>query len=236
MRLPRSIQLHQHSGFVHQFWRCHNREYYLKLPSMKILYLQAVKESLKTHNKKNSLKIYAYTCMDNHFHNLLHYNQGSPELSAFLRQSHSLFGIRYNRRHRRSGKVAEGRPKTSLIENVEHLIRVHFYIEANPLRSGKCNLKQLRHYQYSSYRFYAYGVRDEFTELLTVPEWYWALGETERQRQHRYRSLFREYLGKALDRSEFFSPFIGNTLWRLRSLQKVIQILELAAQVKKVPG
>lgn len=236
MRLPRSLQLHQLDGFVHQFWRCHNREHYLKPPQIKSLYLQSLKEALKTHNKDNSLKIHAYTCMDNHFHNLLNYTQGSSKLSAFLRQSHALFGLRYNRQHKRSGKVAEGRPKTSLIENTEHLMKVHFYIEANPIRAGKCSLKQLKHYQHSSYRFYAYGIKNELTELLTTPEWYEELGPTQQVRQHRYRSLFREYLNRALDRSEFFAPFIGTALWRLRTLQKVIQMVELRAQLRESPS
>lgn len=236
MRLARSLQLHSLDGVVHQFWRCHNREHYLKAPKIKALYFQTIKEALKSHNKEESLRIQAYTCMDNHFHNLIHYRQGSPKLSAFLRQSHSLFGARYNRRYNRSGKVAESRPKTSLIENTEHVMRVHFYIEANPIRAGKSTLKQLRSYKYSSYRFYAYGIKDEFTLILTVPDWYLELGSSPRERQHRYRSLFLEYLGKALDRTEFFAPFIGSALWRLRSVQTVIRRREQVGRVKDSPS
>ncbi len=236
MRIPRSIQLFEPQGLLHQFWRCHNKEFYLKRPEMKSLYLQSIKQALKTHNKDNSLKIHAYTCMTNHFHSLMNYLDGSPNLSNFFRQAHSLFGARYNRLHDRSGKVAEGRPKTSLIENIEHQMRVHFYIEANPIRAGLCSEKQLRGYKHSSYRFYAWGISDEFTEILTIPEWYLALGKTARERQSRYRTLFQEYLGKPMGREEFFAPLIGSSLWKLQIGQKIIILVKLGDEKEKPPG
>lgn len=224
MRIPRSIQLFSPQGFVHQFWRCHNKEFYLTAARIKSLYLSCIKRALKTHNKEGSLKIFAYTVMDNHFHNLMDYQSGSGKLSAFLRQAHSLFGAAFNRWHNRSGKVAEGRPKTSLIENIEHLIRVHFYIEANPVRAGRCTLNQLRFYKHSSYRFYAYGIEDEFTQILTIPDWYRQLGATSRQRQYRYRALFQEYLGTDANGFELLAPFIGSPTWVLTSATRVREL------------
>lgn len=226
MRIPRSIQLFSTSGLIHQFWRCHNKEFYLQSAAMKSLYLRSLKDALKTHNKDNSLKIQAFTVMDNHFHNLMDFSDGSKKLSDFFRQAHSLFGVRYNKRHQRSGKVAEGRPKTSLIENVEHQMRVHFYIEANPIRAGKFTEKQLRAYKYSSYRYYAFGIKDEFSEILTIPEWYKELGSTLLQRQHRYRTLFLQYLYKTMNTSEFFAPFIGSNLWVFKIRLKVVTLMK----------
>ncbi|MGE3975598.1 MAG: transposase [Bdellovibrionales bacterium] len=197
---------------------------------MKSLYLQSLKDALKTHNKESALEIHAYTCMDNHFHNLMNYLKESSKLSSFLRQAHALFGSRYNRIHKRSGKVAEGRPKTSLIENTDHQMRVHFYIEANPLRAGKCTEKQLRAYKYSSYRFYAYGIEDEFTDILTIPDWYIALGSTPQERQAKYRNLFQEYL-KDTNFTNFFAPFIGSPIWVLKTQQTVIEQVKEAALI-----
>jgi putative transposase len=226
MRIPRSIQLFFRRGIVHQFWRCHNKEFYLNAGKIKSLYLTCVKRALDTHNEDGSLKIYAYTVMDNHFHNLMDYQDGSGKLSAFLRQAHSLFGAAYNRSHKRSGKVAEGRPKTSLIENIEHLMRVHFYIEANPIRAAKCTLKQLRFYKYSSYRFYAYGIKDEFTSILTTPDWYRQLGTTLRERQYRYRALFQEHLGKLQQGFKILVPFIGSDIWQITSKEEVRRLIK----------
>ena len=225
MRIPRSLQLFSTRGFIHQFWRCHNKEFYLLKSSIKALYLQCVQRALKSHNKDGSLQIFAYTVMDNHFHSLMNYRDGSSKFSRFLRQAHGLFGAKFNKLNKRSGKVAEGRPKTSLIENIEHLMRVHFYIEANPVRAGKCSVNLLRCYKFSSYRYYAYGIKDEFTSILTVPEWYRKLGRTARLRQSRYRTLFLDYLRKPTEKVEMFSAFIGSTLWRLSALKLLSEAL-----------
>lgn len=235
MRIPRSLQLFNSQGFVHQFWRCHNKEFYLGAAKIKSLYLNCIKRALKSHNKDGSLKIYAFTVMDNHFHNLMDYQSGSEKLSAFLRQAHSLFGATFNRWHKRSGKVAEGRPKTSLIENIEHLMRVHFYIEANPIRAARCTINQLRFYKHSSYRFYAYGIQDEFTEILSVPEWYKQLGKTRFQRQHRYRALFQEYLSSLQQGLKILAPFIGTQSWEIESLTNLKERISLGIDSALVP-
>ena len=70
-------------------------------------------------------------------------------------------------------------------------MKVHFYIEANPLRANLCKLENLHLYEFSSYRLYAYGIRDVFTDHLAEPEWYQKLGSTPAERQLRY--LTTEY-------------------------------------------
>ena len=87
--------------------------------------------------------------MNNHFHQATSYTNGSSNLSRYMQYAHSLFGARYNRRHRRSGKVAESRPKTPLIQNTTDEMRVHFYVEPNPIRAGFRNLENLKNYIYS---------------------------------------------------------------------------------------
>jgi hypothetical protein len=112
--------------------------------------------------------------------------------------------------------VAEGRPKTPRVQNDYHAMRLHFYIEANPLRAGFRTLENLKHYKYSSYGFYAYGIRTAFTYRLTIPAWYLELGKTPFARQKKYRKLFAEYLKKDEDlkKGTFLNRAIGDTLWR----------------------
>src|SRR5690606_18678822 len=137
-------------------------------------------ESFKKHKH---VQIHSYCVMDNHYHQSTRYEDTSESLSNHMRYAHSLFGSRYNRLHKRSGKVAEARPKTSLIENEEHEMRVHFYIEANPIRANMCAPENLKNYKYNTFKFYAYGIRDEHTSLLTIPQWYLDLGKTAQERQ-----------------------------------------------------
>lgn len=234
MRIPRSLQLAEPNGFVHKFWRCHNREHYLSSDSIKELYLNCAKEALEKDSIHEHIKIHAYCAMDNHFHKIIQFLDSSAWLSSFMRRSHSQFGRLYNNIKNRSGKVAEGRPKTPLIQNYDHLIEVHFYVEANPVRARKMTVENLKHYRYSSYRFYAFGIRDKFTELLTIPEWYLALGKTSRDRQRKHRKLFYAYLKeKGINQlNGFLDYFIGSQLWILDQRNRV-QVKMIDAKTNK---
>lgn len=228
MRLSRSLQLVLPDGFVHKFWRCHNREYYLTDP-IKSLYMACTKEALEKEGE--FIKIHSFCVMDNHVHQVLHYSQSSQKLSSFMRRAHSLFGRLYNNLCQRSGKVAEGRPKTPLIQDEDHLMQVHFYVEANPVRAKKIPVEKLKQYKFSSYRYYAFGVRDKYTELLTAPQWYLALGKTAKQRQEKYRRLFAQYLeSKGIEPHGFLGAFIGALLWVSHQEERVLEGMKKRTQ------
>lgn len=222
MRPSRFEILHYDSAPVHMFLRCHNKEMYLEDSNIKKLYMSVFKDSLKINSTyKDKLSLNAFCIMDNHFHHLIEYRDGSHNLSKFMRRCNGVFGQRYNRLHHRSGKVAESRPKTSLIENIDNTMRVHMYIEANPIRAGKCSLKQLKQYKYCSFAFYAYGIKNEFTEILTIPDWYIALGENPIQRQIKYRQLFEEYLKESeLIKIDLMANFIGSKIWIINEIKR----------------
>lgn len=96
-------------------------------------------------------------------------------------------------------------------------MRVHFYIEANPIRAGLFKFENLKLFKYSSFRFYAHGITDELTQLLEIPTWYDELGRTPKERQLRYRKLFRKYLDDTgeskTDRELYKRVFIGSFVW-----------------------
>lgn len=214
MRIPRVSFLPQSGGLVHKFWRAHNREFLLKSDAIKVLYLKKLFAALKHSSVKSEVEIHAYCIMSNHAHVLARYRSVSEMLSTFMRIAHSHFGQTFNRLHKRQGAVAYDRPKTPLVqESLWNIMRVHFYIEANPLRAGM--VKNLKLYQFSSFAFYAWGVKSEFSSSLTVPAWYLGLGRTNEVRQSRYRSLFQQYLSEIVLKIPGFTKtrFIGDTLW-----------------------
>jgi len=237
MRLSRSIQLHPESASTHLFWRAHNKEFYLNDPSIKKLYLDCCKWASKKINRKQSLvEIHSYCLMSNHVHLNTTYKQSSSHLSEWMRNCHGRFGATYNRIHKRSGKVAESRPKTSLIQDTTYEMRVHFYIEANPIRAGICKLENLHLFRYSSYGYYAFGMRDECTHLLTPPHWYLALGTTNRERQVKYRRLFADYLQASKQTTQnFLNLLVGSQTWQIEMAQKIRQIL-MGLEKKSVPS
>lgn len=225
MRIKRSLLLWPLSSTVHLYWRCHNREFYLQDTDIKSLYMNSVERALKYKNQGDHCKIHAFCAMGNHFHQSTSYSNGSQNLSNFMRYANSVFGASYNRTKKRSGKVAEGRPKTPLIQDRSHEMMVHFYIEANPIRAGFRKSENLGSYIYSSYGFYAFGKKTRFTHLLTVPQWYLELGKTPIERQRKYRRLFAAYIERELkNQLNFLKNFIGDLHWidQMNFLVKIV--------------
>ncbi len=214
MRLPRQLLLPTDSGFAHKIWRAHNKEYLLHDERVKKDYLTCLFNSLSHRSVNNTVKIHAYCIMSNHVHELTSYTNTSESLSTHMRLSHSKFGMIFNKKNNRQGPVAYDRPKTPFIEpNDLHLMRVHFYIESNPLRAGI--VRNLKLFRYSSFKFYAYGITDEFTSQLEIPEWYKNLGDSNEIRQRNYRRLFYQYLKELRERDPRFTRlrFIGDESW-----------------------
>lgn len=232
MRTSRSLQLYLEQGTVHLYWRCHNKEFYLSSDVFKVIYLRSIRQAMAVRGHKASIGMHSFCLMDNHFHQSITYKKDSISLSKYMQYTNSLFGSSYNKIKQRSGRVIEDRPKTSLIQNENHEMRVHFYIEANPIRARKCKIEQLREYKFSSYRFYAFGIQDEFSSLITVPDWYKNLGRTPFQRQRKYRKLFLKYLEPNWIKEielKIYSLYCGNESWAKLQLDQLNCRLRLKA-------
>ena len=216
MRPTRSQILSQNGGMVHKYWRCHNKKHLLRPTAMKELYLESTIFGLKHKSADGQVKIHAYCVMDNHSHQQLSYKGKSTYFSNFMRVAHSVFGRKFNDINECSGKVANERPHTPLIKpSEEQYMRVHFYIEANPVRAGICKLSLLKFNRFSSYRFYAHGIKDKFSAELEIPKWYLALGKTDAKRQEIYRRLFKKYLEiERIRPGNYKGRFIGDATWK----------------------
>ena len=225
MRPSRLSILSQPFGNVHLFWRCHNREYLLDRPGAKKLFFQSLILGLKHRSSDDSVKLHSFCLMSNHVHQQMSYSNGANKLSHFMRVAHGIFGRLFNNAFKRSGKVANERPKTSLIGDEISQMRVHFYIEANPIRAGMTKVEKLRFFFWNSYRYYAFGVEDEFTKNLTQPDWYRRLGNNPLERQRIYRKLFLSYLKRSTDKwPQFIARYIGPASW-INSQESILKSL-----------
>ncbi len=193
----------------------------MKDSTTKDLYFKCTEYGLGHRSVAGNIKLTSFCLMNNHSHMGIEYENSSMYLSNFMRISHARFGYAFNKINGTSGKVANDRPKTPLIENSDHCMRVHFYIEANPIRANILKLEQLHLSQYSSYGFYAYGKKSKWSHLLTIPQWYLELGKTPKERQAKYRKLFREYLMLEAKSDYISKPFIGTFRWVENSLNWV---------------
>ena len=216
MRVPRGNILAPGNTF-HKIWRCHDRQYLLQNHSEKHAYLKSVHDDYQKKCSRDDFVIYSYNMMSNHGHESSEIIDNLKAFSDHMRRSHGIFGLMYNRRHDRIGKVAHGRPKTLRVQDDEQMKTLMFYIDCNPVRAGIIkNPTDIRWKDFSSCRFYCFGEKNSYSDMLTLPKWYKKLGKTARQRQRKYRSMLDKYLvkkGMKRDPTMSSGHFIGGELW-----------------------
>ena len=116
-------------------------------------------EILSATSTLYAVEVHSYVLMENHFHLVL----TTPEanLSGFMQRFNTTYTVTYNRRHKRSGHLYQGRYKAILIEEDSYLLELSRYVHLNPVRTKqfsqrdiKEKLKIIRTYPWSSYRGY----------------------------------------------------------------------------------
>ena len=92
---------------------------------------EAFLESLRVAKGRYPFALFGYCLMSNHFHLLLKPGSGQS-ISRILQSLSVAHTWRYHKRHRTSGHVWQGRFKSPVIQDDDHLLVVLRYIEANP--------------------------------------------------------------------------------------------------------
>ena len=94
-------------------------------------YLGLLAQSARQH----ALRIHAYVLMDNHVHLLVSADEAG-RISRAMRQLGQNYVTAFNRRHRRTGTLWEGRFKSCLVDSERYLLTAYRYIELNPVRAA----------------------------------------------------------------------------------------------------
>lgn len=94
-------------------------------------YLCLLGESAAEHG----LEIHTYVLMGNHVHLLVSSGE-SGQVSLAMRQLGQAYVTAFNRRHRRTGTLWEGRFKSCLVDSDRYLLTAYRYIELNPVRAA----------------------------------------------------------------------------------------------------
>ncbi len=92
--------------------------------------------------------LHAWVLMGNHYHLLV--ETPEPTLSRGMRQLNGLYTQAFNRRHRRSGHLFQGRFKSILVHRETHFLELARYIVLNPVRLGVA--RSARAWPWSSFR------------------------------------------------------------------------------------
>jgi len=107
----------------------------------------------------HEVRLYMFCLMTNHVHLMLETPAGN--LSEFMHRLQTAYSVYFNRRHRRSGHLTQGRYGARVVRGEDYLLRVSRYIHLNPvfIRSAKKlppreRIEMLRRYRWSSYRSY----------------------------------------------------------------------------------
>jgi putative transposase len=135
-------------------------------------FLQILASSVETYN----ITLHGYVMMPNHFHLLVETPLGN--LGEFMRHFNITYTSYFNRQHRRSGHLYQGRYKSFLVEKEAYLSACSRYIHLNPVKVGafkkravQAQKDYLLHYKWSSLPGYlALGKRNEFVTYGFVLE------------------------------------------------------------------
>ena len=79
-------------------------------------------------------QVLAYCLMGNHYHLVLHTR--SANLSRLMRHVNGVFTQAFNRRHRVTGHLFQGRFKAILVDRDAYLLALCRYVERNPVAAG----------------------------------------------------------------------------------------------------
>ena len=132
--------------------------------------------------ERKPFDLYGYCLMSNHIHLLLRPRKGSiSRIVQSLLVSHT---HRYHRFHQSGGHVWQGRFKSPVIQDDEHLLRVLRYIEANPLRAEI--VERAGEYRWSSYACHGDGRADELLDAMPAYELLAARPAARRRRWSAY--------------------------------------------------
>ena len=178
--MPRSPRLLLSRSYYHIITRGNNRLRIFKSPGDYQYYLDLVKKYQLAH----PFNLFHYCLMPDHVHFLMRTGGKSTEFSKFMKRLNLAYFAHYQQSYKWVGHLWQGRFKSQPVGKDEYFIQCGKYIELNPVRAGL--VKKPEHYNYSSYRFYVSG---EKNEIVTPDFVYKSLGKSSRERQKKYQSL-----------------------------------------------
>jgi len=174
--MARTARMLCNGGMYHILNRGHNNQTLFHASKDYLIFKKYVRSYLSVYK----IVIHHYAIMPNHFHLLLKLIN-TDDLPKFMKGVCQTYAQYHHRRHKTVGYLFQNRYKSILIKDNQYLTVCARYIERNPLRAGLVDC--VSDYPYSSYRYYAKGVRDS---IITENPTYCETGKTVMKRQKRY--------------------------------------------------
>jgi putative transposase len=154
--MARPLRVEFEGAIYHLCTRGNAREHIFVDDRDRVRFLALVEESAQ----RFSAAVLCFVLMSNHFHLVAQTHR--PNLSRWMHWLAVAYTVYFNRRHRRSGHLFQGRYKSFLVEEGEYLLSLSRYVHLNPVRGVSLGRgtpserrARLRDFKWSSYRGYA---------------------------------------------------------------------------------
>ena len=133
-------------------------------------FINKLAESVRLYD----VRLYLFALMANHMHLVLETPKGN--LSRFMHRLQTAYSVYFQRKHRRSGHLLQGRFGSTLVDEDEYILKLSRYVHLNPVfvkghakKDTRERVKILRSYAWSSYRSYiGRSVRLDFVDYEPV--------------------------------------------------------------------
>ena len=139
--MTRPLRINLAGGWYHVTARGNERRVIYRDDEDRDHFLNLVAEMVELFQ----LHVHAYVLMPNHYHLLLELPEGN--LSGGLQWVNVSYSQWFNRRHRRSGHLFQGRFKSILIDPARWALELSRYLHLNPIRVKRQGLGKRRREQ-----------------------------------------------------------------------------------------
>ena len=133
--------------------------------------------------RRFDISLFHYCLMPNHFHFLLRI-QAKEDMSSFMHWLQLGYARYFKSHYKTTGHIFEERFRSPRISEESYYLQCGRYIERNPVKAKI--VQDAWGYKYSSAAYYALGTKDP---LVTPNLYYLEMGESESQRQVKYRDF-----------------------------------------------
>jgi putative transposase len=160
--MSRPLRLELEGGVYHVVARGNERRDVFRDDGDREEYLRR----LRHYRERFEFELLAFCLMSNHVHLVV--ETGKMPLSRVMLGLQGSYTQWFNRRHRRSGHLFQGRYKAFLVQEDEYLQALVRYVHENPVRAKI--VERARLYRWSSDRYYRKGRGPDWLDLERVLE------------------------------------------------------------------
>jgi REP element-mobilizing transposase RayT len=196
--MARPLRIEFEGAIYHVCARGNAREDIFRTEADRVRFLKLLEQSVE----RFAGAVFCFVLMSNHFHLVV--RTARPNLSAWMQWLSVSYSVYFNRRHKRSGHLFQGRYKSFLVDTGEYLLSLSRYIHLNPVRGRLIGQgtpaerrERLREFKWSSYRGFA-GLTKSFPfvdESMVLDE----LTGSAKNGRIEYRRFVEEGLVREID-------------------------------------